>query len=79
MATIRDLSSRLESVTQLNWTATQEKTISRDYPFAESIDEIPEQFVVRHYLQFLWLPEVSGRVFSFGHNVFNHSHSLSCR
>jgi hypothetical protein len=40
------------------WTTTQEKTISRDYPFTDVHLETPDQFVVRTYLQFLWLPEV---------------------
>ncbi|KAF8452540.1 hypothetical protein L210DRAFT_846508 [Boletus edulis BED1] len=39
------------------WTATQEKTIARDYPFTDIHLETPDQFVVRMYLQFLWLPE----------------------
>ena len=40
------------------WTTTQEKTISRDYPFTDLDLETPDQFVARTYLQFLWLPEV---------------------
>jgi len=40
------------------WTTTQEKTIARDYPFTDLELETPDQFVVRTYLQFLWLPEV---------------------
>ncbi|KAG9307971.1 hypothetical protein JVU11DRAFT_12777 [Chiua virens] len=39
------------------WTTTQEKTIARDYPFTDIHLETPDQFVVRTYLQFLWLPE----------------------
>ncbi|KAF9244497.1 hypothetical protein BU15DRAFT_71481 [Melanogaster broomeanus] len=39
------------------WTATQEKTINREYPFTNIDLESPDQFVVRTYLQFLWLPE----------------------
>ncbi|KAI9460648.1 hypothetical protein HD554DRAFT_2132718 [Boletus coccyginus] len=39
------------------WTTTQEKTIARDYPFTDLDLETPDQFVVRTYLQFLWLPE----------------------
>lgn len=40
------------------WTTTQEKTIARDYPFTDLHLETTDQFVVRTYLQFLWLPEV---------------------
>ncbi|KAI6030901.1 hypothetical protein F5J12DRAFT_803771 [Pisolithus orientalis] len=39
------------------WTTTQEKSINRDYPFTDLHLESPEQYVVRTYLQFLWLPE----------------------
>ncbi|KAG8216066.1 hypothetical protein J3R82DRAFT_8066 [Butyriboletus roseoflavus] len=39
------------------WTTTQEKTIARDYPFTDLHLETTDQFVVRTYLQFLWLPE----------------------
>ena len=38
--------------------ATQEKTLSREYPFVNLHAETPEQYVQRTYLQFLWLPEV---------------------
>ncbi|KAF9222161.1 hypothetical protein BS17DRAFT_756313 [Gyrodon lividus] len=41
----------------VKWTATQEKTINREYPFTDIHLESPDQFVVRTYLQFLWLPE----------------------
>jgi hypothetical protein len=51
---------QLETRTQLQWTPAQENTINREYPFtANSQGETQEQFVVRHYLQFLWLPCVS--------------------
>ncbi|KAH0831199.1 hypothetical protein J3R83DRAFT_13778 [Lanmaoa asiatica] len=39
------------------WTTTQEKTIARDYPFTDLHMETTDQFAVRTYLQFLWLPE----------------------
>ncbi|KAG1716765.1 hypothetical protein ID866_363 [Astraeus odoratus] len=39
------------------WSSTQEKMLSSDYPFADLHLESPEQYVVRTYLQFLWLPE----------------------
>ncbi|KAI6042727.1 hypothetical protein EDC04DRAFT_2866669 [Pisolithus marmoratus] len=35
----------------------QEKSINRDYPFTDLHLESPEQYVVRTYLQCLWLPE----------------------
>jgi len=45
--------------TNAKWTATQEKTINRDYPFTDLHLEPADQYVVRTYLQFLWLPEVT--------------------
>lgn len=42
----------------VKWTAAQEKAINRDYPFDLHL-ETPGQYVIRTYLQFLWLPEVS--------------------
>jgi hypothetical protein len=50
---------------RLKWTTTQEKTICRDYPFTNLSNELAEQFVVRSYLQFLWLPEVRDSPFLF--------------
>ncbi|KAI5980728.1 hypothetical protein EDD15DRAFT_2186733 [Pisolithus albus] len=41
----------------VKWTETQEKSINRDYPFTNLHLESTEQYVVRTYLQFLWLPE----------------------
>jgi len=40
-----------------NWSTTQEKQISTDYPFTITSEPL-EQHVARTYLQFLWLPEV---------------------
>ena len=48
----------LHSISRLKWTATQEKTLCREYPFVDLDTESPDQFVQRTYLQFLWLPEV---------------------
>ena len=43
----------------LPWTATQEKSIARDFPFIiDNSQETPELYVARTYLQFLWLPQV---------------------
>ncbi|KIK99522.1 hypothetical protein PAXRUDRAFT_505892 [Paxillus rubicundulus Ve08.2h10] len=47
----------LLTTSSAKWTATQEKTINREYPFTDIHHESPDQFVVRTYLQFLWLPE----------------------
>ncbi|KAI6129774.1 hypothetical protein EDD16DRAFT_1854115 [Pisolithus croceorrhizus] len=47
----------LVNSTNVKWTSTQEKSINRDYPFTNLHLESPEQYVVRTYLQFLWLPE----------------------
>ncbi|KAH7886504.1 hypothetical protein F5I97DRAFT_1807672 [Phlebopus sp. FC_14] len=41
----------------VKWSITQEKTINREYPFTDLHLESPDSFVVRTYLQFLWLPE----------------------
>ncbi|KAF8556631.1 hypothetical protein OG21DRAFT_1482977 [Imleria badia] len=55
MALVQSLT--LLTSSNARWTATQEKTIARDYPFTDIHLETPDQFVVRTYLQFLWLPE----------------------
>ncbi|KAI0946437.1 hypothetical protein AcW1_009900 [Taiwanofungus camphoratus] len=39
------------------WTTAQEKSIGKDYPFTDLATETPEDYVLRTYLQFLWLPE----------------------
>lgn len=39
------------------WSSAQERNISTAYPF-EPHAEGPEDYVVRTYLQFLWLPQV---------------------
>ncbi|KAF5372333.1 hypothetical protein D9615_009288 [Tricholomella constricta] len=46
----------LSSKTRVNWTSTQEKSLANDFPF-DLEKESDDQFVVRTYLQFLWLPE----------------------
>jgi hypothetical protein len=58
MASIAQPYYTLHAASQLKWTATQEKTLFREYPFADLHAETPEQYVQRTYLQFLWLPEV---------------------
>ena len=59
MTLVRPL--KLTNSTNAKWTVTQEKTINRDYPFTDHHLELPDQYVVRTYLQFLWLPEVTLR------------------
>ncbi|OBZ73106.1 hypothetical protein A0H81_06741 [Grifola frondosa] len=41
----------------VKWTATQEKTISTDFAHLDLTDETPQDYVLRNYLQFLWLPQ----------------------
>ncbi|KAJ3857246.1 hypothetical protein EV368DRAFT_30704 [Lentinula lateritia] len=42
---------------RIKWSISQEKDINQEYPFTDLDKETPNQFVVRNYLQFLWLPE----------------------
>ncbi|KIK70528.1 hypothetical protein GYMLUDRAFT_234983 [Collybiopsis luxurians FD-317 M1] len=42
---------------RIKWSTVQEDGLNRDYPFTGLDHENPDQFVVRTYLQFLWLPE----------------------
>ena len=49
----------LVNTTNAKWTFTQEKAINRDHPFTDLHLESADQYVVRTYLQFLWLPEVT--------------------
>src|ERR1700722_73686 len=67
---------------RLKWTAAQEKSIFHDYPFPDLSNESAEQFVVRSYLQFLWLPEVrnfSSSVFaSFSYKLVNNAFEPPC-
>ena len=60
----------------VKWTATQEKSLARDFP-VEFTDESPEAFASRTYQQFLWFPEV--RVVSqtcFRYSGCAHQHPL---
>ncbi|KAG6850737.1 hypothetical protein H0H93_009360 [Arthromyces matolae] len=43
---------------KINWTATQEKSLANDFPFTPFKDT-DDDFVIRTYLQFLWLPETA--------------------
>ncbi|KAF4569907.1 hypothetical protein EYR40_008887 [Pleurotus pulmonarius] len=57
MATIEKEYHLRQSSKSQNWTANQEKSISKDFPFSDIALETPDQYVARMYLQFLWLPE----------------------
>ncbi|KAG7097379.1 hypothetical protein E1B28_004729 [Marasmius oreades] len=57
MAVVSSLSCNLQLTPRINWTTGQEKSIVKDYPFTDLTQETPDQYVVRTYLQFLWLPE----------------------
>ncbi|OAX44219.1 hypothetical protein K503DRAFT_706839 [Rhizopogon vinicolor AM-OR11-026] len=46
----------LHTSAALKWTAAQENTLSRDYPFRDHDSADPALFVQRNYLHFLWLP-----------------------
>ncbi|KAF8153284.1 hypothetical protein B0H34DRAFT_99246 [Crassisporium funariophilum] len=46
----------LDSTQKVNWSITQEKAISTEYPFDLQAETV-EQYVARTYLQFLWLPQ----------------------
>jgi hypothetical protein len=48
----------LDFTLPIRWSANQENTLRRDYPFANPTQEEDDQYVIRTYLQFLWLPEV---------------------
>ena len=54
---VSELSYTFEYISKVTWTAAQEKSLSTDFPF-DLDHESDEQYVVRTYLQFLWLPEV---------------------
>ncbi|KAJ3830319.1 hypothetical protein F5878DRAFT_523485 [Lentinula raphanica] len=54
---ISPLPHTIETNPRIKWSASQENSINREFPFADLHNETPEQFVVRTYLQFVWLPE----------------------
>jgi hypothetical protein len=60
MASITALTYSLTPGVEPAWTTAQEKSLSRDYPFQTTHDELEsdDQFVAHTYLKFLWLPEV---------------------
>lgn len=55
---ISSMTYTLDTVLPNRWSTTQENAIRRDYPFADLSAEGADQYVIRVYLQFLWLPEV---------------------
>ncbi|KAF7430645.1 hypothetical protein PC9H_006354 [Pleurotus ostreatus] len=57
MATVEKEYYLRQSSKPQNWTASQEKSIAKDFPFSDIALETPDQYVARTYLQFLWLPE----------------------
>ncbi|KAI0631392.1 DNA replication regulator SLD3-domain-containing protein [Trametes polyzona] len=57
MATVNSLVYSLPTVPAVKWLATQERNINRELPYTDSATETPEEYVLRTYLQFLWLPQ----------------------
>ncbi len=57
LATISPPTYVLDERNVANWSAAQERGIPTTYPFELPAEE-PGDYVVRTYLQFLWLPEV---------------------
>lgn len=49
---------RLPTAPAVKWLATQERNLSKELPYTDSATEAPEDYVLRTYLQFLWLPQV---------------------
>ncbi|KAF9059478.1 hypothetical protein BDP27DRAFT_1498325, partial [Rhodocollybia butyracea] len=41
----------------IKWLSSQETNLNQSFPFTDLNSETPDQFVVRTYPQFLWLPE----------------------
>ncbi|OCH95594.1 hypothetical protein OBBRIDRAFT_745341 [Obba rivulosa] len=57
MAAIAAPVYQLLSECSVKWTATQERSIGSEFPFADLHLETPDDYVSRIYLQHLWLPE----------------------
>ncbi|EIW52549.1 uncharacterized protein TRAVEDRAFT_174632, partial [Trametes versicolor FP-101664 SS1] len=47
----------LPTTPAVKWLATQERNLSKELPYTDSATEAPEDYVLRTYLQFLWLPQ----------------------
>ncbi|KAF9058444.1 hypothetical protein BDP27DRAFT_1139573, partial [Rhodocollybia butyracea] len=43
----------------IKWLSSQETNLNQSCPFTDLNSETPDQFIVRTYPQFLWLPEVN--------------------
>ncbi|KAJ7921204.1 hypothetical protein B0H13DRAFT_157687 [Mycena leptocephala] len=55
---LKPLQYTIPESTRVPWTATQEKSISHEYPLNVK-NESCEDFIACTYFQFLWVPEVS--------------------
>ncbi|KAJ6594240.1 hypothetical protein B0H19DRAFT_54933 [Mycena capillaripes] len=53
---LKPLQYTIPDTTRIPWTATQEKSISHEYPLNVK-NESCDDFIARTYFQFLWLPE----------------------
>ncbi|KAJ7302962.1 hypothetical protein DFH08DRAFT_904435 [Mycena albidolilacea] len=53
---LKALQYTIPDTTRVPWTATQEKSISHEFPLNVK-DESCDDFIARTYFQFLWLPE----------------------
>lgn len=59
MVSVSTRKYRLQSECSVRWTATQENSIGKEFPVVPQASESSGDYVLRTYLQFLWLPEVS--------------------
>ncbi|KAI0824394.1 DNA replication regulator SLD3-domain-containing protein [Trametes gibbosa] len=57
MMSVRNTVYILPTNPAVKWLATQERNISKELPYTDSATERPEEYVLRTYLQFLWLPQ----------------------
>ena len=55
---VRSLAYCLEDDCPVQWNAQSEQGLHADFPFGKEV-EIDASFVIRRYLETLWLPEVS--------------------
>ncbi|CAK5267515.1 unnamed protein product [Mycena citricolor] len=53
---LKSLQFTLPTSPRIQWTASQDKSISREYPL-NAAEESCDDYVARTYFQFLWLPE----------------------
>ncbi|KAH8827309.1 hypothetical protein DL96DRAFT_1681104 [Flagelloscypha sp. PMI_526] len=57
MSTTQPLRYTLASTSRIPWNEAQEDAISKDFPFYPTPEELPDDYAIRTYLEFLWLPE----------------------